>query len=63
MIYVIVSTPMKTDSSDLDKKLLLILIIVYLTMILIICWFAFDGVLQFFSYILSQHRYRFEQQP
>lgn len=48
-----ISTSMKTDPPDHDKKLLHILIIAYGIVILIICWFAFDSVLQFFRYILS----------
>ncbi|MPR37203.1 hypothetical protein [Salmonirosea aquatica] len=44
---------MKTDSPNLDKKLLLILIAAYGIVVLIICWFAFDSVLAFFRYILS----------
>ncbi|SKB86872.1 hypothetical protein [Dyadobacter psychrophilus] len=53
MTSAIISTPMKTNSTDQDKKLLLILIIVYAIVILIICFLAFDSVLQFFRYILS----------
>lgn len=53
MTSAIISTPMKTDSPDQDKKPLLILIIAYAIVILLICWCAFDSVLQFFRYILS----------
>ncbi|WP_342085219.1 hypothetical protein [Dyadobacter sp. OTU695] len=53
MTSAIVSTTMKTDSTDQDKKLLLMLIIAYSIVILAVCWFAFDNALQFFRYILS----------
>ncbi|WP_221393773.1 hypothetical protein [Dyadobacter sp. NIV53] len=45
---------MKTHLPDLEKTLLLVMILAYGIVILIICWFSFDFVLQLYNHILSQ---------
>ena len=45
---------MKNDPHDQEKALLLIMITTYWIVLFIICWFSFDSVVQFASYVLSR---------